>query len=339
MSDAPPTAPLETLAALARALRGNSDLESLLQLAVDFGARLLGTERVSVRLLGEANALLVTCRHGEPMHGGNGARFRRGEGLVGHVAESGETLCCSDAERHPAFVARAGQVSPLGSFLGVPLFDQDGVIGVLAAVAADQERFGAAEVAALELVSALCSPRIAVARLERIARVDALTSVLNRRGLRQTLREHEGAGAAMSVVLVDIDHFKRVNDRFGHEVGDEVLVQVAGALERCLRGGDSVARYGGEEFLLTLPHVGAATAVAVAERARTAVEGLWPRAGETAIQITISAGVAERAPGEASEATIRRADRALYAAKAAGRNCVELAAPGPAPPSREPPAR
>ena len=325
---------LGSLAGLARALRATRDLEALLQLCVDHGAALLDTPRVSVRLLGEGDALLVHCRHGEAMHGGGGARFRRGEGLVGQVAEGGETLRTGDAESHPNFVARPAQVTPLGSFLGVPLFDREGVIGVLAAVAPERDRFGPDDEAALEVVAAICAPRIAVARLERIARIDALTSVLNRRGLRQTLREHEGAGDAMSVVLVDIDHFKQVNDRFGHAIGDEVLVQVAAALEGCLRGGDSVARYGGEEFLLTLPHVGAGTAVAVAERARAAIESLWPRANGTAIRVTISAGVAERGAGEASEATIARADQALYAAKNAGRNCVEVAAAAPAPPKR-----
>ncbi len=313
---------LAILADLSANLPRGRELEPLLRAVVDQSARLLPDARVSIRLIGEDDTLLATCRAGEAMHGGSGAVFRRGEGLVGQVALTGEPLRTGDAESHPAFVARDLQLRPLGSFLGVAIWDENAVIGVLAAVHPDRDHFDEADEQALRVVAALCAERVAVARLDRMARLDALTRVLNRHGLRLTMRDGEAAGGSSSIVLLDIDHFKRVNDSHGHATGDAVLQAVAEALESTVRGGDSVARYGGEEFLLLLPGVGVRTALIVAERARAAVAKVRIAAPTGEVAVTISAGIAERAVGETSESAIARADAALYRAKHEGRDRV-----------------
>ena len=161
------------------------------------------------------------------------------------------------------------------------------------------------------------------AAYQRLAVTDTLTGLANRRGIDQHMRREVARvlrhGYRLSFALLDIDHFKNVNDRFGHGVGDEVLRRVAEAMGRTLRASDLAARWGGEEFLVVLTDTGLEGARMCAERIRTAVEALdVPRAGH----VTISAGVAELNPGEDLSVALLRADEMLYKAKGAGRNRV-----------------
>ena len=165
--------------------------------------------------------------------------------------------------------------------------------------------------------------------IERLARTDPLTHLVNRRGLEEAITHErdraERTGEPLSVVALDLDHFKRVNDGWGHAVGDRLLSAVGKALRAGVRPYDVAARVGGEEFLLVLPATHRERAVDVAERLRArvaelVVEGL-PE------PVTSSAGVAEHARGETTEALLGRADAALYEAKRLGRNRVVLAPP------------
>jgi diguanylate cyclase (GGDEF)-like protein len=158
---------------------------------------------------------------------------------------------------------------------------------------------------------------------ERQATTDPLTGLLNRRGVEPQLTRamHLATrhGTSLSVALFDIDHFKRVNDRYGHNVGDQLLRAVAGAIARTIRGGDLVARWGGEEFLVVLPHTDLEPAHCAADRIRRAVEAL--RVAEIG-PVTISGGVATFSAGEPLSETVGRADKLLYEAKAGGRNQI-----------------
>ncbi len=160
---------------------------------------------------------------------------------------------------------------------------------------------------------------------------DPLTGLHNRRQLERTLaaeRRHRAGDLESAVVVVDIDRFKDVNDRFGHAAGDEVLRAVAGVLRRATRDGDTVARMGGEEFVLVLPGAGAGRAVERAEEIRRDCAALQHVLGGETVTVTVSAGVAAGPVGGArSDALLAAADRALYSAKASGRNRV-VAAPG-----------
>jgi diguanylate cyclase (GGDEF)-like protein len=128
------------------------------------------------------------------------------------------------------------------------------------------------------------------------------------------------------VILADADHFKRINDTYGHLAGDRVLREVAGRMMALLRPYDTVGRYGGEEFLIVLPRADAGRAWEIAERMRTRLAEQPFQVGEVRLHIEASVGVAQlRAPGETAQELIRRADAALYTAKARGRNRVEVA--------------
>ena len=132
------------------------------------------------------------------------------------------------------------------------------------------------------------------------------------------------SGAPLSLLALDLDRFKRVNDTYGHAAGDEVLASVVALIRKCLRKEDLLARYGGQEFVVVLPGAGQRAAAALAERIRGGLEHTRIRVGDHGVRITASIGVAvERAEAAPSlEAMLRRADEALYAAKCHGRNRV-----------------
>ncbi len=171
--------------------------------------------------------------------------------------------------------------------------------------------------------------RAANVRLERLASVDELTGLLNRRALEEALRRDlaraDRDGKALSILLLDIDHFKNVNDTWGHQSGDAVLSMVGDILLRSLRSSDVAGRYGGEEFMCLLPATDTAGARVVAERLRMAMlERTVPASGGF-IQVSVSIGIATvLGPGcrTAHESIVRQADECLYRAKAEGRNRV-----------------
>ncbi len=163
--------------------------------------------------------------------------------------------------------------------------------------------------------------------LARLAREDALTGLPNRRAfddaLARVVARAERSGAALAAVVLDVDHFKRVNDGHGHAAGDAVLAAVAARAAGALRAGDLLARVGGEEFAALLPGADLAAAAEAAERIRAAVGGTPIEAEGRALAVTVSLGCAALQRGEAGPALLARADARLYAAKAGGRNRVE----------------
>lgn len=167
-------------------------------------------------------------------------------------------------------------------------------------------------------------------RLESLVFGDELTGLPNRRFLLTQLaalvsgaRRHD---RPLSAVMVDIDHFKVVNDTYGHAAGDAVLAAVATTLAERLRQEDWVGRLGGEEFLALLPDEDAEGAAVVAEGLRAAIEHIGVRDGDETLRVTVSVGWATLNEGEDTDGLLRRADEALYAAKAAGRNVTRGAA-------------
>lgn len=171
-----------------------------------------------------------------------------------------------------------------------------------------------------------------VSSLERDASTDPLTGIFNRRYLDRRLADEFAAARRyelpLAVLMLDIDHFKRVNDTYGHPAGDQVLVELAREVFRQLRETDVFVRYGGEEFMIVAPHTVLPDAMTLAQRVRRNIEQHVFRVpdqnGETSrIHLTISIGVAALGPGcEDKEALVRHADANLLAAKEAGRNRV-----------------
>jgi len=171
---------------------------------------------------------------------------------------------------------------------------------------------------------------IANKRLQQQALTDALTDLSNRRFAMERLEQEwaltQRGERALSCMMLDIDHFKKINDTFGHQLGDEALKQVADALRKTARAQDVVCRYGGEEFLVICPDTGATAAYQAAERMRVSVESLRMLAPDGRhMPLTLSIGVAEKGEGIADmNALINRADVSLYAAKTQGRNRTVL---------------
>lgn|GEM_PF-679552 len=174
--------------------------------------------------------------------------------------------------------------------------------------------------------------RVANRRLNQLATLDHLTGCANRRHF-YDLAEAELARSrryerAMSLVILDVDRFKSVNDEFGHAAGDEVLTRLSEALREELRELDAMGRIGGEEFALLLPETGRKEAVSIAQRLRRLIDELSVHYEGNALSVTASFGVASRVEGDTGvDSLMRRADHALYEAKAAGRNCVALCDP------------
>ena len=260
-------------------------------------------------------------------------QFRPG-GLADEVFTSGEPVLCSDHSPAAHKLSRLARDEGIRSYLCLPLLSHTSRLGVLCFYRTDSDAFTVEEVSLLSAFTRLAAQAIENARLyartEEMAVTDALTGLHNRRWLDGRLQEEvlrsQRFGKSLSVLMLDIDRFKRINDRHGHPVGDIVLRRLADVVTNQLREVDLAARYGGEEFVVMLPETDDAAAKQGAERIRRAVAGTsitLPDGGE--ISITVSIGVASY-PGCATGAKelIGRADQALYLAKQAGRNRVAL---------------
>jgi diguanylate cyclase (GGDEF)-like protein len=165
--------------------------------------------------------------------------------------------------------------------------------------------------------------------LRHLAEVDPLTCVFNRRAfltlLDKAISNAERMRQGLPVLVLDLDHFKAINDTWGHSSGDDVLRQFVLLADRCLRKEDVMGRLGGEEFAIFLPNADAPGALAVAERLRATVGGAPVDSDQQSIAMTVSIGVALCMRGDSAEAALKRADGAMYLAKQRGRNRVEMA--------------
>ena len=178
-------------------------------------------------------------------------------------------------------------------------------------------------VAVIETLHDLTERKKMEEELTRLATTDPLTGIYNRGKIEESLRQEMARatryGSPLAIILFDLDYFKKINDSLGHSIGDQVLREVAATVGKQIRETDVLGRWGGEEFIVLCPGIVAHDAVAIAEKLRQQVEGL-------PLGVTISCGLAGSESGESMDALINRADKALYAAKHAGRNLVRLAA-------------
>lgn len=220
-----------------------------------------------------------------------------------------------------------------GDLRAVPLFAQGERIGALIVASPEGVRFSRSHLDSIGVVADLAGVAFAGAgyyeTLERAATTDGLTGLYNRRTLNERFAEAalraERTGNPLSVILGDVDHFKSVNDTYGHQVGDDVLVGVARTLLRCARATDIVARYGGEEFCLVCEHTDASGAAHLAERIRRSIAQLRFDTDLGPLEVTSSFGVATLGDhGDDTESLLKSADEALYRAKEKGRNRVVI---------------
>ena len=266
-----------------------------------------------------------------------GKTRRRGEGVVGQVWATGAPLLINDYSIWPGRKKEYDHF-PSRALVSVPVRWGEEFLGVLNILAYTQHRYTQSDMDILGMFAAQAAIAIRNARLynkiEQISITDDLTGLFNRRGFFQLgEREFERSlrfNRPLSVLMLDIDHFKGINDTYGHPVGDQVLRTLADCFRQNKRGIDVEGRYGGEEFVLLLPETLLSGAGQIAERIRQSVAELSipiSRANGDAspvdLRITVSVGVAQITPEIPSIAVlIDRADQAMYRAKGSGRNCV-----------------
>ncbi len=291
------------------------------------------------------------------IHGLQVKQTPRSVSFCGHTILGDGAMIVEDAQEDPRFADNPLVTGDpdIGFYAGHPLTTADGQkVGTLCLIDRRPRSLSDADLTALRDLATITENELNIARFsraqqellsqleeaERRSLLDPLTSLWNRAGVMKVL-DREMAysrreGVPLSVVIADVDHFKRVNDDLGHLAGDEVLREIARRLRSSQRASDMVGRIGGEEFLIVLPECGAAGAAHSAERARAAVARqpvVWTDGGAPRIlEATISLGVAAREPGERLEIgdLLRLADEALYRAKDSGRNRVECAQGAPA---------
>lgn len=205
------------------------------------------------------------------------------------------------------------------------------VVTLVAETEVTQARSREVEGSLSSMADELTELREQVDRLSRDSQTDALTMVANRRAFDLALRSMSAEAVAnnlpLSLIMVDIDHFKSFNDTYGHIVGDQVLRLVAQEMKQVFKGRDLLARYGGEEFAVLLPATPCSGGALVAEQLRSIIEvqSFTDNKGNGPLRVTISLGVSELEPGESIDEFLRRADEALYASKDAGRNRITVA--------------
>jgi diguanylate cyclase (GGDEF)-like protein len=321
---------LDLLLDLTRRLTEERTLEEALQEVTNAALRLLPGEHSSVRILDDSRTRLLSAARSGAGTSRRPASFRPGEGVAGWVVEHGEIARINDTARDARFTRKAGQGFRIRSMLGVPLWSAGRVIGVLALTSAKAGTFGLRDEELAMLLANCAVPPIERARLERLAVTDQHTMAYNRRYLLPCLREEIEAArryvTPLSVMLLDLDRFKRVNDRHGHAAGDQVLRTFVDRVWLTTRRQDALIRRGGDEFVLVMPGTSLVQATAAAERIRRTVSAAPFEVGEGVhVAQTVSIGLADWDGREEPEAFEARTDRALYAAKRAGRNRVRVA--------------
>jgi diguanylate cyclase (GGDEF)-like protein/PAS domain S-box-containing protein len=247
------------------------------------------------------------------------------DGLLNHVDEEGRALCGTLCP------LRATMIDGQERQARMYLHHEDGrLIPVLVRARAVRDPSGAV-VGAVESFrddTDYTATTRRVAELETLAMLDPLTGVGNRRYmdavLRDSFEEHRRTGGSFAALLLDLDHFKDVNDTFGHDMGDAVLRAVATLLTSAVRRDEAVVRFGGEEFLVITRAMTQAEGIALARRLNRLVGQIWHRAADQRFTVTVSIGVTMMRSDDTADSILHRADQALLQAKRSGRNRVSV---------------
>lgn len=271
----------------------------------------------------------------------------RQNAICNYVLLQDSTLVIPDCSVDPRVsdFAMVRSLAGVRFYAGVPLHSNDGyAVGTLCVMDQQQRQLRPEDVAALEDLAACAESEMQLLhisrseiemrgemdQLRRKASVDALTKTWNRGAILEILaKEQERARKSnepLGVALMDIDHFKSVNDTYGHDVGDQVLQEFTDRIRSGLRGGEAFGRFGGEEFLIVVPRCNPGQSAAYGETILQAIRALPMKTARGELPVTASMGIAIwRAPLEHSDALIKRADKALYQSKRNGRNRASLA--------------
>jgi len=326
---------LEAINAIARQTTAVLERDELLRKVCTLILQSFPVDHV-VLTLREGDALVVYAHQGKLTPNVEmGGALSASQGICGRALSTGRAVVLNDVAADPDYVAGFVETK---SEMCLPLISFGKQLGVVCLESATAGAFEQTDVQPLESVADIIATAIQNAnyfdQAKALANVDGLTGSYNRRFFEARITEElERAGRygkQLAVVMLDIDHFKRLNDEFGHLLGDEVLRQVSALFRSQLRKVDFVCRYGGEEFVLLLPETSGEDALAVAEKVRRVIEAhSFPGVPRP---VTISMGVAESPThGLTRDEVVKAADLALYASKQGGRNRVTAATASPSP--------
>lgn len=331
---------IETLFKASQAMNFQSDTDKLVKQILEMAATAIQAERCSIMLqsessLDELETKVIfqkaedTFRTPDPT---STIKIRSGEGVAGTVLKTASSIIVNDGYKNPmfkSFKTSEYYESSIKQLIAVPLKIKDRVTGVINGVnkEGNEDGFNEDDKRLLEALAQQAAMAVEHARLYELAITDGLTKLFIHRYFQARLEEEllraKRYHTDCSLILFDIDHFKKFNDTYGHQQGDIVLIEVAKLLKLAIRDTiDIPARYGGEEFTVILPETDSKGALLVAERIRKTIEAYEFPGQEKALKVTISLGVAtypEHASFKAS--LIKKADMALYKCKNLGRNC------------------
>ena len=266
--------------------------------------------------------------------------FSAGKGMSGYVIAHGKSLIIHDkleeeqnARQDGLEFIHFGSPEAIRSILVVPMWLGGEVIGSISAQSYQPRAYNEEDLALLEMLASYAAIALENSHLfnkiQRLAITDSLTDIYNRRHLfvlgQREFNRARRFKRPLSVIFIDIDHFKKINDHYGHRAGDQALILIARTIQDHIRDIDVVGRYGGEEFLLFIPEVDLDTSRQIAERIRTSVELALMKSLYSKPSVTISLGVVELTDDTPSlSALVARADAAMYDAKRNGRNRVAV---------------
>ena len=319
---------LALLLELTQEVGSATDFERLLQRIPSAVGPALDFEEVAILTAEDDDCLVVRATYGFPPEDNvRGLEFHIGEGISGEVVRRDEAIVIADTASDPRYLHYKGRHMKDGSFMSAPMKVQGRLVGLFSVLRSEPGGFTDDERHLCHTIGSYVGLAIAHAQtslhLVDMSVTDVLTGLPNRRRLLERAESEvarsERTGSPLCALMIDIDHFKAINDRYGHAAGDEILSALADRLTDELRQNDLVARHGGEEFAVLLPDTQRAEAVTTAEKLCQAAHELHTPDGTLAVSIGVAAY-----PDDATSATelLDAADRALYAAKRQGRDRV-----------------
>lgn len=326
----------ETMRDTISAINQTLNYDEVLDLILDNLARVLPYDTASIMLLSEEKCIQVARARGYEKFGLESLVSLYDQPVENYpvwqqMLEQRTTRVAPYAQQETLWPGQE-QLSWVRSAIYAPIQTCTDLLGFLNLESSTAGFFTEEQGERLQIFADQAAVAIEKARLfqetQRLATLDSLTGLSNRRQLLLQAQEEYARARRyqrpLSALMIDLDHFKAINDRFGHPVGDQALKGVASCLRMSLRNTDIYGRYGGEEFLILLPESETPAAIEAAERIRQVVQQLVIETDHGAPKVTISGGLATLLPGQATslDDLIRNADDALYAAKAAGRNQI-----------------
>lgn len=316
---------LETINEVGQKISAVLNLEDLMRLILSKYIETIGADRASIMLYDEETGQLTASIAKVSTSDLESYNVDKHEGLSGHVYQTGKAVLIKDAQNSEMLRKfKKGEIYP-GTLISVPLIVKERTIGVVNAAKSIPDYFSDREFSLFNSLSVQGAIAIDNAILYKLAITDGLTKLYLHRYFQHRLSDElsrsERYGYKFSLILTDIDHFKKFNDTYGHQVGDQVLREVARLVQQSVREVDMVARYGGEEFVVICPEKSNEETIVPAERIRKAIESYEFKVDGKLVPITISLGVSEfPSDSKDKKELIECADIALYSSKQNGRN-------------------